>query len=400
MLIKICFILFFIVFFLILLKQKRQFVIYSILFSFHVTILISLILIEEGFYIIEQQKFGYNNNSFYLFYFIAIVSVCFFYSICKKNEIEINNLREDNLYLFHFTSSLFALVLAYCILRNPNYTRFDIFNGPFQMSFVRVESLFYFIFIYSLIKINEYKIKLYVFVVYCLLMLTRGSAFGAFYIASIWLFISFILSGYNLNLKILFSLFFLLLSSFAIKIAKTDLLYVYDRIVLQGHVFWGTVNLIKDQGINPDFSPFFREFNDISSKFYMGNLHFGFGKLMDEISPAFAPKYLEGGVRFAAGYPAILFYHFGYKLGFILHLGILYIYYYFFTTFIEFIQTKKIYFTYFIYLLFITYSDFMVQGEYANFRFKFLIKVFLFLLVILINKLYHFKPKRYRFSFA
>ena len=347
-----------------------------------------MILIEYGMPIAEQQIFGFNNGSFLLYFTYSLLSLFFFHYLSLKDFRLVHfpyvMIKRKRLFLIGFT--LFGSVLVYSWIQNPNYTRFDIFNGPFKMVFVRIEYLFSFIFLYSLFRIKNINKKFFIFLLYCLLMYYRGSQFGAFLIATIWFFISFYLENKKLKIKWSVVFLFLVMIPVIIKISATNLLFVGQRIILQGHVFWGTVNVLSQHGSTPDFSGFFANYNDLFSGFQAGNIEYGFGKLMHEISPHFAVMKLKAGVRFSAGYPAILFYHFGYIVGSAFLLVFTFLYYHLLRYLILCFKYKDAIYSYFIYMIYLVYSDFMIQGEYANFRLKFLIKIGLVMFVVFLYK--------------
>ena len=225
-------------------------------------------------------------------------------------------------------------------------------------------------------------------------MFIRGSQFGAFTFATIWFFVAFVIEERKFNLRWSLLLIALLFVPYTIKVFSfDDITFFYQRVILQGHVFWGTINLLIQNGPNPDYSGFAKNYNDFFSGFQMGNIEYGFGKLMADVSPQFAEMYLKAGVRFTAGYPAILIYHFGPVAGILFHLLFTYIYFYAIQYIVYCFKYRDVIFSYIIYLMFMIYSDFMIMGEYAHFRVKFLIKVIIVLLTIFIYKNYSKKKQ-------
>jgi len=260
------------------------------------------------------------------------------------------------------------------------------------MLFVRIEYIFTFAFLYTLFRTRKLNAKLFIYVLFCLLMFMRGSQFGAFMIATIWLFIAYYLEKGKIGIKWSLGFYLLALVPFIIKFSLNDILVIYQRIILEGHVFWGTINLFTQNGPNLDFSGFINNFNDLSSGFQQGNIEYGFGKLMFDITPHFAEMSLEAGVRFAAGYPAILIYHFGYMVGLLLHLLCTLLFFLLIQFLIYCFKYKDLFYSYMIYMIYMIGIDFMIQGEYAHFRAKFLIKLFIVLSMLLI---YQNFPKKH-----
>ncbi len=388
MLFKISLIFLYILLFIFILNRKKEIVLYTFLFVLNLFVMLSLVLIEEGFFISEQQVFGYENGSFYIYIVYSILSLLLFrlfvIGSSGLNKYHINR----KIDYFIPIAIVFSLVLIYSFIVNPNYTRFDIFNGPYNMMFVRIEGLFYFAYIYSILRTTDVKKRFFILLIFSILMFFRGSQFGAFMIAGIWYFISFVLDDKPFDRRIMLYLFFIAMIPIAIKISLHDLSFIYKRIILEGHVFWGTINLFFDNGVNNDFTEFFNNYNDISSQFQQGNLEFGLGKLMDEISPGIAEMYLEAGVRFAAGYPAILIYHFGILIGSFLHIVVLYIYFLIIRYLVYSCRFYGIILSYLFFIIFTVYNDFIVQGEYMNFRLKFLIKILIFMLAFTMLKIF------------
>ena len=166
--------------FLYLIRRETKTALYAIVVYINISVLISLILIEYGMPIAEQQIFGFNNGSFLLYFTYSLLSLFFFHYLSLKDFRLVHfpyvMIKRKRLFLIGFT--LFGSVLVYSWIQNPNYTRFDIFNGPFKMVFVRIEYLFSFIFLYSLFRIKNINKKFFIFLLYCLLMYYRGSQFG------------------------------------------------------------------------------------------------------------------------------------------------------------------------------------------------------------------------------
>ncbi|MEO4046306.1 DUF6418 domain-containing protein [Pseudomonas sp. CAU 1711] len=74
-------------------------------------------------------------------------------------------------------------------------------------------------------------------------------------------------------------------------------------LVLQGHVWWGSVNEVLS--IGPDYDQIAKEFGAILSSESEGPV--GMRYIMESLAPEYLYlSYLESGVEFTAGYPAIL----------------------------------------------------------------------------------------------
>lgn len=389
--IKFSLIIFYLFLFFFFIKKEKRTVLFAIIVFVNLGIMFSLILIEYGLFIIEQQQFGYDNGAFYIFYCFCLVSLILFYYLSLNKSFLNTYFYSRESRVFIPIAIVFSLVLLYCIKLNPNYTRFDIYDGPLKMFFVRIEYLFSFIFLYSIFRTKNFNKKLLIYFIYCILMFFRGSQFGAFMIASIWLFKTYYLDKGKLNLKWLLIFGVLFLIPFVVKISKNDMLFIYQRFIMEGHVFWGSINLIEQNGINLDFSSFQINYNDLTSGFQQGNVEYGFGKLMHDISPHFAEMYLKMNIRFAAGYPAILIYHFGYIVAIMLHMVFTYLFFLLIQFLVFCFKHKDFFYSYVIYMIYMIFNDFIIQGEYSHFRLKFILKIFIVLILVFLYKTF---PKR------
>lgn len=373
-------------FYIWLVRRERTTILYILIAFLNASVLFSLLLIEMGMYVFEQQKFGYENGAFFIYYGYSLVSLLVFHRLSTRDAaFPVLRPVTSGSAVFAPVAVAFALVLAYSIARNPSYTRFDIFAGPYQLLFVRVEYLFQFAFLFALFRSPTLRARLLIYIIYCVLMFIRGSQFGAFMVASLWLFmVSYLFDQkIKLNARWLTVLAVLVAVPFAIKISQTGLMYVAGRVVLEGHVFWGTINVLQETGPNPDFSAFFGNFNDISSGFQQANLDYGFGRLMYEVNPHMAELAVAAGVRFGAGYPAILIYHFGHGSAMVLDVVFTALYFVIMRFMIRCFTQKDVFYGFVVYLmLYNFYADFFVQGEYANFRAKFIIKLVLLFFVV------------------
>lgn len=85
-----------------------------------------------------------------------------------------------------------------------------------------------------------------------------------------------------------------------------------NRIVLQGHVWWGIDEAVKSS--RSEIGQFESEFYGPRREVYISPDH-GLGLLMSSVAPAaIVNEYFSNNVRFTAGFPAIALYIFGYNL--------------------------------------------------------------------------------------
>ena len=100
------------------------------------------------------------------------------------------------------------------------------------------------------------------------------------------------------------------------KFLQLDTFFI-TRVVLGGHVFWGSINEMWNGDINYQLSNYMKSFFSLST--FTTNEGFGMGYLMKLFSGDFADSYLEKGIRFTAGMPAILIINFGIIISLIIY---------------------------------------------------------------------------------
>jgi hypothetical protein len=382
--------------------KNRNMVILLKYFLDNIAIFISLLLIESGAYVSEQYSFGYNNQSFLYFSIFSFTAVLIFIYLFRNKFIAIKYLRNQN--YFYSISIIYAIILFYAISTNPEYTRFNIFEN-IPNSVARIlwlySDIYSYVYIYSIIKEKSIHKKLSLLAAYSTLQYMRGSQFGGYFFAVIYFLISLtlqsqisqVLIASKNYLKKYQLIFGVCLSGIAIYYAfsyKSDqiggVLELFNRATLQGHLFWGTVNILNSSGRSiPQLSTIVG--NVLSFNSPITSIEYGLGYLMYQVSPIHSQSLIDSGARYTAGYPAILMLHYGYSAAFILHI-ISTILYAFLINLMYYILNFKSLIVFIISIKFLMFylNEYFYMGEYHDFNLRNLIMLIIFMTLLTIHK--------------
>ncbi len=359
------------------------------LFYYYISVLVSLILIEQGFYIYEQNRFGFPNNSilFHSLYFLVFSLIIyrsnFNASIEKKSVISPFIQPAPKSHILIMIGILAFMVFAdYILVRVLHYgtNRLNIYQGfKYARIMILARTIVSSVVIYYLIRSeNFYRIIISLLIIAWNLI--RYSVTGAFLPLLIpWLIVMTI---ENRRYKIPFYAYILglilLLSILYLKYRELDVFFV-QRIVLSGHTFWGSINEAGNGNIAFQLSNYLKSFFRISS--FQTTEGFGMGYLMRMLSGNFVDSYLEKGVRFTGGMPAILIVNFGKWVPLLLY-GILVAIYF---NWLNYFLRLRLYSNVIVFLLATRiesiFSEIMLMGEIGRIHFKFMIILMLFILV-------------------
>lgn len=300
-------------------------------------ILVSLYVLEYGFYITESFNYSYLNGSatlFTVFVFIFFIILRVFIGMLSSvnssffNQKKLNYLEKKLL----ANSLLVVVVLGVLVLMlnlilspiplfSEHVTRINFWEYAFFPSIgvilgetslpvvIALGVLFNF---YRLKNHNSLKkIVVLSFVTYVFYLFLLGHKFSAQILAFFFFFLPFLIStNPPLSRVIKIASFFLITGVLYV-------LYVYSKIdsgivseyggavggalyrifVLQGHVFWNMFNHLNMFGDNAYENMIW----------LLNNSLYGLELAMHTVSPGFAQTYLESGLRFTAGFPAFLF---------------------------------------------------------------------------------------------
>jgi hypothetical protein len=355
---------------------------------------ISLLLIENGAFITEQSIAGYNNGAFYIFYIFIITNLLIFYHYIKK--INLNIIYSNNKLFFYTYSLIYISLLLYdTFILNPDANRFNTFQnfpGPLRRLAIYTMVAYPFIYFYCMFKEKYFLVKISYLCLFITLAFIRGEHFGGLYSGISVFFIAVVLQhrlGNIYNVKkhkktIIWSfMIFVIGFIFIVNYKFSQLGYAvnfFNRIVLQQHVLWGTINVVDQGGIQPFPMEYFNNFFSFESFRVVSN--YGLGKLMVEIGGQHAIDFIEIGGRFTSGYPAIIIYHFGYILAFFI--SIIISIFAVFLIKIQFHLLNK--YNVIIYAigmkLISTYKEFTSMGEYGGLNIKFILAIIFFIIAL------------------
>ena len=367
---------------------------YLSFFAFDIFSFVSILLIEDGAFILEQGINGYENGTFYIFFLFTVSKFYVFKLFINKLNIEVEN--EDNRILFFSFSFIYFLINLIAISINPEPTRFNIFSYlPLPIRRIANYSVFgyEFLYVYCIFKERTMYVKLLYFSIFCFIQYVRLVEFGGYFAALITLILTIVIHNrqermvaIRNHLKVLLvGLIFLIVGLGLIVYWKysrinEQILFV-NRIVLQMHVTWGAINLVEEQGTNPDLGPVIS--NIFTIKEFKTTPEYGLGKLMTNISGSYAVNLMEEGARFTGAYPGWLIYMFGYVPAFIINL--------FFTFLLVWLIKMQFYFlntyNWFIFAVGMKLLEApkeLYGGEYGFFNIKFILGLWLFYLLTMI----------------
>ena len=356
----------------------------------------SILLIEAGAYITEQGITGYENGTFYIFYAYSVLSLILIFAFLSRYKVEIKYGNSGKYFILY--SFVYALMLFYAISINPGYTRFSIFDNipdGLRRLFAYTMIGYNFIYIYAVFKEKSFWRKIVYLFIFISIELLRGEQFGGIYYGMMSFTVATIIQYGQGNRIVLMkiekrrlaivSIIFItiLVSLVSYKISNLGGLFKFaDRIILQQHVLWGTVNLHSSGNFSADLTPYFDNFFSLAA--YRTNTEYGIGQLMVALSGDLARKFIEEGVRFTSGYPAILLFHFGYLGAFLINIILTYI----FVLLIrfQFFLLNKFNFIVFIIGMkqFSAFKQFYRMGEYGLINIKFILATWLLFILLLI----------------
>jgi hypothetical protein len=306
---------------------KRPAIIFFIPYIFSwFSSMISLNLIEQGEFISEQGRYGFNNGSFFIMSFFSFSSLIIYYFL-SPSFTSIRIVKKQKRLQFFFVSVIFLLIILYAFFINNESNRFNFFSifETYERFGNYLSIIFIATFFYASLKEPIFSTRLLYLLVAILLQFLKKSEFSG----QLNIIFMYTMSEINhSNFKISLNKAIKLLSCFIVllSILLVYKYYFYDnnflnfknRIVLQSHLFWGVLNNTEHQDLFTFSYKFFNQIININP----GNpsAAYGLGELMSNQAPEIAPKFLESQVYFSGGYPAILIYYFGVPIAFLIHI--------------------------------------------------------------------------------
>ncbi|WP_299095722.1 DUF6418 domain-containing protein [Winogradskyella sp.] len=311
-------------------KSKVIFICFLPFFIQYTWMAASIVVIEQGAYINEQDKYGdfyFTNFYILLFFIVSLISFLFFYKIFEKAfniglpRVRFLKNKEIKIALFLAVSivlvsliSLFSGPSAYTSETVTKFNYWDKATYPWLKALLG-STIGYLPFIFGVLYSKYKKTTIILIVLYLIYLVGVDQKFTAF----MYGFIGFILSHVIIRSKhvkikdllnfkkrylaIVGSLIFsLVLLKYTNKnpYAYLNLTPVesvfYRAFGLQAHVFWG---------VNEKYV-----YNKAPNTWDLSELPYGMHVVMKDFTPSFRQKYLErlweGGVSWTNAYPAIL----------------------------------------------------------------------------------------------
>lgn len=293
-------------------------------------VLISSVLIETGSYISEQERFGFNNGStliyfsWILFSFLMVCLVSLLYkpldSDHKGQFLKYNKNRFDFVLLRTICALIIFIVVAWGIK-----TGFPLLSGMDRFVYWSTKNYFFEFLYGQLFLISFFLGWLYfsnkVFSVFLFsVVLVTHALFSNKFSAIIfslylyflpWFFFGVVPLRFKQYFKILFLLFiiitpllyFVYATVYDVGSPVEFFLKISERAVLQGHVFWGAINL-HDEKFFFDSSALT---NEILGSYGFSDGYYGMKKLMVEISGEIGQRRIDQGADFTMAYPAVIY---------------------------------------------------------------------------------------------
>lgn len=335
-------------FVLIFLKGNKYWSLYLFFVISSVWVLVSVLYIEQGIYIFEQDRNSFETGAtmrLAIMYLIFFSTSMFFLNLFdRRKKVKkfyfINNFNNNKLvnYLIIyvlFFMSLFIFVDGFLTYKqyNGSYTRFNYYEYSIFSHLLLYRIITHFLHIISLLLgyyLGVFKTKtINIIIVFSLINLLsfsyfQGNKFSGFYLILVLFFIpilikkNILIQFKKINFKKILIISFFVFGFIAIvfnlslkeysqsmDVNDAKKFITYRILGLQGHVWWGSDNLgsklskiEKQNNIEDELNIIFLKQTD--------EIYGGLDKLMITISPKIGMQYIENGVSFTMGFPAIL----------------------------------------------------------------------------------------------
>jgi len=351
---------------------------------FFISILISNLFIRNGFYIYEQGINGFPNNSiFFLSIFIFAFSLAIYNSDFNKkiNFRAYFSKVSNSSVIIYITTLIIFILLDLILIRILGYgtNRLNIYDGlPIASYLVRLRIILFSFSLYYIIRSPKTIQKLTISIVLILWGIIRWDITGSLFPLLLpW---GLVMVIKNKNQKIPFK--FIILTILVMiplgfyKFLQLDTFFI-TRVVLGGHVFWGSINEMWSGDINYQLSNYMRSFFNLG--IFTTNEGFGMGYMMKMLSGNFADSYLEKGIRFTAGMPAILIINFGIIISTIIYYISIFYYVKWLAIYTRIIFHSNVIVFLFAYRINNVLLDYLLMGEIGMIHIKFLAIVVFFI---------------------
>lgn len=380
------------------------------------SIYFSLLIIEYGAYVSEQSIYGFPNfASVYLLLYIFILNIVVHREktlskvITKfkenRNFYEYNNSQSKGILysfvLFTITNYYIIYILGYGVGQN----RFNPYGSyDYKEVFFKISILYSTLLPLFIIRINnKFKVSLIlVILINSLIVMSTTSSFIQF-IMPFGILVVLNKKYFQFNSlrkkyvrRYAILIIILIICGLIIKylsLNNKDILTLYYRYVVQGQLFWGSINHPAEADLVYQFHNYLKHIAEL--KGFNISLDYGFGYLMRFISGDIAVRYIEVfGVRMTSGMPAILIVNFGIILSFLIYIVILKLFILFMKFYLNSLLYERIILFVILSFIYSNVSDFILMGEYGHFNLLFLSYILLYtILRFTFNIRYHSKPK-------
>lgn len=341
----------------------------------------SLHLIEKGSFIIEQSKFGYPNFASLYFAIFSLISICACWLALRNMQFELKDNYSNLNFLLYFILFLFQLYLAFDVrLGSIELNKFDPYlDSPLKRLFSFTDLAYFAAFNWFTFSCPNYAAL--IFANHIILGFVKEHYFSTLVSIGInTVLLSILLK--KVNFKVFKFLFFIIPVALVIKAITLDRSFdnLFNRFVLDAHMFWGSINSPQ----NPSFAPFLNNF--FNTKLYGVNPFYGVGELMVAISPSeYVQNFFKYNIRFTNGYPAILIHKFGLMNAFFIHLPLYFIYFKVLSYTYKLPQQINILSFIILYKFIDPILDFSTMGEYGYFKAKYFVYTFICILLVYIE---------------
>ena len=303
----------------------------------------SVLVIEQGAYISEQEKNGefiFTNFYLLLFFLVSLTSFILFFEIFKKALTlklpRLRFLKKSEISIVYYIAIIIVIIAYISLISSPSvytsedvnkFTYWDTAKYPWLKAILG-STIGYLPFIFGLIFNKYKKPTLLLIVLYIIYLVGVDQKFTAFLYGIIGFLISFAVVNFqkrrNYNIlsfkkrylivvaSLIFSLVLLKYSNKNpfeyLNLSPVESVF-YRAFGLQAHVFWG---------VNEKYN-----YNDHPNSWDLSELPYGMHVVMKDFTPEFHQRYLEklwaNGVSWTNAYPAILMRIFPVPLALLVH---------------------------------------------------------------------------------
>lgn len=343
---------------------------------FFISMLISNIFIRNGFYIYEQQINGFPNNSiFFLSIFILVFSIVIYKSNFNKNinlQSYVSKITKSSAIIYIILLAIFILS-DFILIRIFGFgsNRLNIYDGlSIGPSLLRIRIILFSLSLFYIIRSPSLHHKVIISIALIIWGFIRWDVTGSLFPLMLpW---GLLLVIKNKKQKILLKYFIMILGIIIpigyLKFLQLDTFFL-TRVVLGGHVFWGSINEMWNGDIYYQLSNYIKSFFNLST--FSTNEGFGMGYLMKILSGSFADSYIEKGIRYTAGMPAILIINFGIIISTIIYYILIFFYVKWLTTYTWILFHSNVIVFLIAYRINSVLLDFLLQGEIGMIHIKF-----------------------------